>query len=220
MRDWVPGNEHKLIAMCRKWEGVLGSEERRTEYKWDAGLCLEAHGKIVVYLDASDAYTESDSTINRMARNRAKVDVITAMRTFATTSVRNNPFMSVAAREYLGVRTPDTTPTVHARPTSMPHIVVVPTGVPLQHHVRALTPGNKGKGKPTGVHGVRFVWQVGGERPKSGSDILRGQFSRKPEIVVINNETDRGQPVYYSACYENTKGETGPWAFVTEAYIG
>jgi hypothetical protein len=61
---------------------------------------------------------------------------------------------------------------------------------------------------------------VSGERPATGAMMNHIRFSRRPEMIVMFEETDRGKLVYYSACYENTKGEIGPWSLVVEAYIG
>lgn len=219
MRDWIPGGEYKLIEMCRKWSVILGSVENRTLYKWATELVQPTCDKIDAYLDAASEYARSDTSNNRSARNVTKKAAVEAMRAFATTSVRNNPFMDEIARDYLNVRTPDRTHTVHARPTAVPHTVIETTGFPLQHRVCALNYTSTKKKKPAGVYGVRYVWQVGGERPASGASMLNGRFSRKTEIIVPYDESNRGKQAYYSACYENARGESGPWSLITESYI-
>jgi hypothetical protein len=220
MKDWIPGSELKLTILCRNWSFLLSNEQTITNNKWDQALCTYALGPINAYLTAVDAFALADTTSNRTAKNDTKKKAIVAMRQFATTSIRNNPYMDVAAREDMGLRIPDTVPTTNKKPVAVPNTTIEPTVYPFQHRIYARNFENGGKGKPAGVHGVRFVWQVGGDRPNGGADILMGQFSRKPEIIITHKEGDRGKIVYYSSCYENTRGEAGPWSLIEETYIG
>jgi hypothetical protein len=75
-------------------------------------------------------------------------------------------------------------------------------------------------GKPADAYGVRYAWQVGGIKPASGADLPKSKFSRKTALIVTHTEADKGKPAYYAACYENGKGDTGPWSPVEEAFIG
>ncbi|MDR2887935.1 MAG: hypothetical protein LBV26_08055 [Bacteroidales bacterium] len=79
---------------------------------------------------------------------------------------------------------------------------------------------NSKSGKAADAYGVCFVWQVCGERPAEGGAMNSGKFSRRLEIFVSHGEPNRGKMAYYAACYENAKGESGPWSPVVEAYIG
>jgi hypothetical protein len=128
--------------------------------------------------------------------------------------------MTDAYRLALGMNRPDTVPTPHLRPTSRPNTMVERTANYFEHKVSALNAENGKATKPADAYGVRFAWQVGGERPATGAAILNGRFSRRPVITVAYDETERGKTAYYAACYENSKGEAGPWSPVMEAYIG
>jgi hypothetical protein len=44
-------------------------------------------------------------------------------------------------------------------------------------------------------------------------------FRRKVVEVFDYAEEDRGKKVFYAACYENAKGEAGPWSDIIEAII-
>ncbi|GAB6392095.1 MAG: hypothetical protein MdMp014T_1468 [Treponematales bacterium] len=58
-----------------------------------------------------------------------------------------------------------------------------------------------------------------GERPATGADLPKGEFSRKPVKVVRHTEADKGKTAYYATAYENSKGEKGPWSPVVEAVV-
>jgi hypothetical protein len=71
-----------------------------------------------------------------------------------------------------------------------------------------------------GIHGVRYTWQVGGERPASGEDLPKSKFTLKPIYTVTHTEADKGKTVYYAVCYENSTGGAGSWPPIEEAIIG
>ncbi|MDR0683736.1 MAG: hypothetical protein LBF83_01210, partial [Spirochaetaceae bacterium] len=112
-----------------------------------------------------------------------------------------------------------TTPTSHPVPVSQPETVVENTVNHFEHKVMALNHEGKA-GKPAEAYGVRFAWQVGGTKPASGADLPKTKFSRKPILVVTHTEADKAETAYYAACYENSKGDAGPWSPVEETVIG
>jgi hypothetical protein len=38
--------------------------------------------------------------------------------------------------------------------------------------------------------------------------------------VITHTEAAKGETVYYATCYENAKGDTGPWSPIVEAVNG
>jgi hypothetical protein len=220
MSNWIPDSELKLVALCTKWIHTLRSEEVRTVCRWDKDLCTDAISKIEPFESAHKAYQAADTSENRAAKNETKRVAVSAMRAFATSSMRHNPYMTDAYRLVMGLNKPDTTPTAHLRPTSRPNIIAERTANYYEHRVKALNAENGKATKPADAYGVRFVWQAGGERPATGASIINGKFSRRPVITIAYDETERGKTAYYASCYENAKGEAGPWSPVEEAYIG
>lgn len=220
MSNWIPDVELKLVALCNKWIPMLRSEEMRTICRWDDDLCALALSKIEPFVSAHSAFQELDTSENRAIKNQTKREAVSVMRAFATSSVRYNPYVNDACRLALGLRKSDTVSTPHLRPTGRPTALVERTTNYFEHKVRALNAETGKATKPADAYGVRFAWQVGGERPVSGAAIHNGRFVRRPVITVAYDETDRGKPAYYACCYENAKGEAGPWSPVVEAYIG
>jgi hypothetical protein len=216
--DWIPSSILKLIALCRIWLEALVSSEARTEYHWDAGLCTEAEKKIRPFIDASKACESDDSSQNLTRRKETRATAVIGMREFAASSIRNNPYMTDADREKMGLRKSDAAPTPHKRPESQPITSVERTLNYFEHRIKALNTAGR-NAKPDDAYGVRFVWQLGGERPESGDEILKGKFSRRPVMIINYNERDQGKMAYYASCYENAKGEAGPWSPVVAAKI-
>ena len=56
------------------------------------------------------------------------------------------------------------------------------------------------------------------ERPKHGSELPHSVFTRK-KSHLFDFTKNRGKEVFFCMCYENSKGEAGPWGKVYEAFV-
>ncbi|MDR0563008.1 MAG: hypothetical protein LBG73_10015 [Spirochaetaceae bacterium] len=217
--DWIPTREQDVVDLCQKWGVTLADSAKVAAYGWDQAEVTEVSGKISGFLTARLAYEGDDSSAKRLAKDDAKEEAIDAMRDFANSSIRFNKKLDDPAKLYLGIRPKDATPTAHPAPASQPETAVENTPNHFEHKVIALN--HEGKpAKPADAYGVRFAWQVSGTKPASGADLPKSKFSRKPILVITHTEADKAKIAYYAACYENGKGETGPWSPVEEAIIG
>jgi hypothetical protein len=218
--DWLPGVELKLVEVCEVWQAGLGNPQNVTAYGWKQTEVDETLIQIDGFLVARVAYKENNSSKNRLAKDDAKENAKHAMRNFANTSIRYNPLMRPEEKLVYGIRPTDNTMTPHPEPTVRPDIVVENTHNRFEHKIRAFSSENGKETKPTGVHGVRYGWQIGGEKPASGENLPKTKFSRKANYIITHTEADKGKAVYYAVCYENSSGDEGPWSPVEEAMIG
>lgn len=218
-KNWIPEKELEYVELCRKWSVMLKSQEIISMFGWDTKQCAAVLKVLDAFLAAHAMFKDVDSTANRMTKNELKKETMTLIRSFANSYVRYNPNMDAAARLDMGIRLPDSTPTTSNRPTAMPDTIAEHTAFHYQHRVRAMNVETGKINKPAGVYGVRFVCQVGGERPATAAVMNRSQYSRKPVTIFQHDESDKGKPAYYAACYENSRGEIGPWSPVFEMYI-
>jgi hypothetical protein len=88
-----------------------------------------------------------------------------------------------------------------------------------QHTASAVNQATGKKTKPDDAHGVRYVWEIRDEAPANIGDLRHSVFRVKTTEVFDYEEIDRGKRVFYAACYENAKGEAGPWSDMVEAVI-
>jgi hypothetical protein len=217
--DWVPTREQDLTDLAQKWAAVLADSAKAAAFGWDSAEGTEVLGKINAFFTARNAYTADNSSAKRLAKDEAKEEAIDAMRDFANSSVRFNKKMDDPSKLLMGIHPKDSTPTRHAAPGSQPEAAVENTPNHFEHKVIALNHEGKAA-KPGDAYGVRFAWQVGGEKPASGADLPKSKFSRKPILVITHTEADKAKTAYYATCYENSKGEAGPWSPIEEAVIG
>jgi hypothetical protein len=221
MADWLPAREQDLVDLCQKWAAALADPAKIAAYGWDQAECAEVLGKINAFLTARSEYEAVDSTENRVVKDEAKGEALDAMREFANSSIRFNKKMDGAAKSSLGVHPKDATPTPHGTPASQPGTEVENTRNHYEHRVRAMNTERGDHSKPADAYGVRYAWQLGGEKPASGGEVRGGtKFSRKTTHIVQYTEADKGKTAYYSTCYENSKGDAGQWSPVEEAIVG
>jgi hypothetical protein len=218
--DWVPTREQDLVDLAEKWKAGLSDTAKITAFGWEQAECAEIVGKITAFLTARTAYETDNSTGNRIAKDESKGEMVDAMRDFANSSIRFNKKMRDEEKLVYGIHPADTTPTYHGTPTSQPDTEIENTRNHYEHQVRAINRERGDRSKPADAYGVRYAWQVGGEKPASGADLPKSKFSRKTTHVVQHTEADKGKTSYYSTCYESSRGDIGPWSPVEEAIIG
>jgi hypothetical protein len=203
-----------------KWKARLSDTAKQTAFGWDPAERAGVAGKITAFLTARAAYGTDSSTGNRIAKDEAKGEMVDAMRDFANSSIRFNKKMRDEDKLVYGIHPADTTPTRHGTPASQPGTEVENTRNRYEHLVRAINHERGGRSKPADAYGVRYAWQVGGEKPASGADLPKSKFSRKTTHIVQHTEADKGKTAFYPTCYENSRGDTGPWSPIDEAIIG
>ena len=219
-KNWIPKREQDLVDLAERQESILSDGEKQAAYGWDATDCAVITEKIAAFLTARNTYETVNSTENRIAKDNVKKELLVMMRDFANSSIRYNKNMTYMYKLPLGILPADHVPTPHQPPTSQPDIVVDTTKNHYEHRIRALNRGRNDASKPDDAYCVRYAWQVGGERPAAGEDLPKSKFSRKTTHVITHTEANKAETAYYAACYENAKGDTGPWSPIEEAIIG
>jgi hypothetical protein len=219
-KNWIPTKEDELVVLETIWSEDLQSSILQSAYGWKAADCAEAGGKIRAFLTARKIYKEVNSTLNRIDKDEKKVKSIEAMQDFANSSIRFNKSMTDAQKLRYGIRVPDDTKTSHGVPAHQPETEVQNTKNHFEHRVSAINPDTRTAVKPDDAYGVRYGWQVGGARPAAGADLPKSRFRRKASIVITHTEASKGETVYYATCYENAKGDIGPWSPIVDAVNG
>jgi hypothetical protein len=220
MADWIPRREQDLVDLCVKWMAGLEKDENLSKYDWPAEESVQVLRAIEAFLNARAAYGDDDSTAKRLAKDEAREEAVDSMRDFANTSLRFNKKMNDPDKLQYGLRPADNVMTSHAAPVSQPETVVENSPNHFEHKVKALNRESGDATKPADAYGIRYAWQVGGEKPPTGADLGKSRFSRKTTLTVTHTEAEKGKTIWYATCYENGKGERGPWSPVEEAFIG
>jgi hypothetical protein len=173
----------------------------------------------------SEAQAEADNPDTRTSlaiekARRLRGENTANIRWTVNTYINPNASEAITAEDRLdlGLHLKDTTPTRHPAPTSRPHTDVEPSGK-YQHTVTVFDSAANKKEKPADAYGVRYAWQLGGTAPAMPADLPKSKFSRKTTETFLWDPSDQGKPVYYATCYENAKGEEGPWSAIISTIV-
>lgn len=219
MPDWIPLVENKLVALAEKWVKTLEDERNTVTWHLDPNACVKVTLAINVYLKAWYVCRAVDSTVNRNFRKETRKQAVGAMRQFARSNLRFNDYMDDTSKMEMGLAVRDGSSANHPRPANSPETMPENTLNPFEKKVRAVNRETRTSKRPDDACGVRYAWQLGGTKPTSAEDLPKSRFSRRTSMVISFTEKDAGQPIWFATCYENTKGETGPWSPVVQTHI-
>ena len=133
--------------------------------------------------------------------------------------VRNNPGITNEDLYALGFPPrSNNKPTPVPIPTTSPEAIIEPAenGV-VNIHFR--DKGAANKAKPAGVHGVEIKWDLLSTKPETSEELTNSVFDTKTPYQFVFNGSQRGQRLYFSLRWENTRGEKGNWSKIYETFI-
>jgi hypothetical protein len=79
--------------------------------------------------------------------------------------------------------------------------------------------GKKSKAKPAGQHGAQIRWAVSDMPIVDVSELTRSSIDTHTPFTLEFEGHERGKTVYFCLCWENTRGERGPWSEIVSAII-
>ena len=79
--------------------------------------------------------------------------------------------------------------------------------------------GSKSKAKPDGQHGVEILWAISDTPILNVEDLIHSAFDTRSPFTLNFQGEERGKTVYFCLCWENTRGEKGPWSEIQSAII-
>ena len=133
--------------------------------------------------------------------------------------VRNNPTITDEDLYSLGLPPrPDSKPTPAPIPATIPEANIESKGSGvLNIHFR--DKGATNKAKPAGVHGVEIRWGILANKPETRDELTNSAFDTKTPYQFVFKESQRGQRMYFSLRWENTRGEKGNWSDIYDTII-
>jgi hypothetical protein len=77
----------------------------------------------------------------------------------------------------------------------------------------------KSKAKPAGQHGAEIRWVISDTPVVDVKDLTHSAFDTRTPFTLEFEGHERGKTVYFCLCWENTRGEKGPWSEIQSAII-
>jgi hypothetical protein len=169
------------------------------------------------------AWAEANSSTNRtsaevLAKDEARKDYKTAIRSFVVRFVNGNPLISDADRRRMGL-------TVHSTShTPAPVPATAPEGSAdfsqhMQHSIHFRNSDATNRAKPVGVHGCEIWRKLGGDAPVNASELTFLAVDTHSPFIINYQGEDVGKTACYWLRWVNTRGETGPWSTSISAMI-
>ncbi|MDR1126976.1 MAG: hypothetical protein LBL06_02485 [Treponema sp.] len=217
MPDFFPMRDADLVRWLENFCSVLA--EHAEAWGISTSIITGLTAQITAYIKVYDEATGENSTKALVLEKNEKRDALKAeVRDIKNQYVDYNTAVTNPDRERLGLHIRDRHPTPKPRPTSRPSLEITPTNN-RQHTGIAINKATGKKTKPADAYGVRYAWEIRDNAPINADDLRHSTFRRKVSQVFNYSEEERGKKIFYAACYENEKGEAGPWSDIIETII-
>jgi hypothetical protein len=151
-------------------------------------------------------------------KNRARAAFEKALRGFIKAFLLYSPFVSDKDRDEMRIPIHDTTATPTPPPTTYPEYTI-DTSTPAQLSVHFWDKASKRRGKPKGIHGVEFRWEMRENEPANAEDLNNSDFATRTPRLFSFTKDKQGKRVYFCLRWENSKGEKGPWGALIHAVV-
>jgi hypothetical protein len=169
----------------------------------------------VVYPKAVNPQNRTPADV--LERQEAQAAYTKVIRTFANQQLVNNPLVTDADKERIGLHVHSNSRHPAPVPTSSPVVVKIDTTESQRHTIHFVNENDR-LAKPDGVHGCE-VYMKKGEAPVSDTELtFVGTDTRSP-FVVDFDIADLGQTVHYRLRWVNTRGQYGPWSQLASAVV-
>jgi hypothetical protein len=169
----------------------------------------------IVYPAASNPQNRTQAAVRE--RNECQTEYTRGIRLFTNQHLANNPLVSNADKERIGLHIPSGTRHPAPDPTSSPAIVRIDTSERQQHTIHFVDESGS-RAKPAGVHSCD-VFMKKGAPPATDADLVYAGTDTRTPFTVRFDSSEVGLTVYYRLRWVNTRGVHGPWSEQVSAVV-
>jgi hypothetical protein len=190
-----------------------------TAFNIPAGALAPIQGQLTAYEAAYEAAQNPNrGKVDVLTKNEARDALKVSLRGFVKAYLAYNPAVSDADKENMGLPLHDHTRTPSPAPTTIPELEL-DSSVIRQISVHYRDTGSDKRGKPAHVHGVELRWAVLDNPPQSVEDLHKSAFDTASPYTFTFDEAERGKALYICPCWENSRGEKGPFGEIYKAIV-
>jgi hypothetical protein len=215
-KDYIPAKDSELVA----WGDNFIQQLRDNASLWE----IPPH-EVDDLRDSLENFKTYHSQADSPAKNKIIVTEKNTARKDFKTKTRNmvsfrlqNPLITDAQRVAMGLHVRDTSRTRIPAPTSRPEIDIDVLDV-RRLLVRFQDMGSTSKARPYGVNGAVISFAVLNSPPASPADLIRTILATHTPFTLEFTEEERGKTVYIAICWQNERGEKGPYSEIESAII-
>jgi hypothetical protein len=214
----IPSGEWKFLAWTNNLLiGLLPLAEKLGYPPADYELLVALKNTFATALNtANTAATRTSGTIQ--AKNDAHKALDKAVRQFLREYITYNHALTNQERQDLELPLHDGTRTPILPPTTSPKFNIEVKGIGhLRIHFQ--DEDSDSKAKPYGVNGAVVIYDVLPEPPETMAQLTRNVLATRTPFTLDFTEKERGQRAWIALCWQNEKGEKGPWTEALSAII-
>jgi hypothetical protein len=215
-KDYIPKKDADLVT----WSANFSAQVANNAGAWDI-----PSGEVVDLQNAGSLFATLQAQANSPARTPviiaekkvAREDLVTKIRALVNFRLKN-PIITNAERIALGLHVHDGKPSTIKPPQTRPELdidVVDFRRLKVNFHDM----GSKSKAKPYGVNGGLIKYAVLDEPPADHNALTRTVLATRTPHILEFTEEERGKTVYIVICWQNEKGELGPWSEIESAIV-
>jgi hypothetical protein len=214
--DYIPKKDSELVP----WSANFTAEVAANAPTW--GI---PPNEVADLQAANDSFATLQVQADSPAKNAIIVAQKNAARSVLEEKIRGlagfrlkNPIITDAQRIALGLHVRDTTYTTVTVPTTRPELdidVVDFRRLKAAFHDQ----GSKSKAKPYGINGAVIVYAVLDTPPADVTALTRSVLATRTPYILEFTEEERGKTVYVAICWQNEKGQKGPWSEIESAIV-
>jgi hypothetical protein len=214
--DYIPKKDSELVP----WSANFAEQVADNATTWgippDEVTGLQTAASSFAALHAK-ADSPAKNSIIVAEKNAARDVLVAKIRTMAGFRLKN-PIITDAQRIALGLHVRDTTYTTILMPTTRPELDIEVFDV-RRLKVVFHDMGSASKAKPYGVNGAVIIYAVLDAPPADHTILTRSVLATRTPHILEFTEEERGKTVYLAICWQNEKGEKGPWSEIESAII-
>jgi hypothetical protein len=210
-------------AAFNTWQGNLMADVASKAPAWNISLdAVAALQALQARWKTAYAAYENPATRNPVIvqeKQDARDAYEAELRKFVKSYLAYNPAVTDNDRKKLGLTVPKTSRTPAPVATTYPDFDIDSSVI------RCLTihfydqGSKKSKAKPTGQHGSEIRWAISDTLLVDVKDLIHSSFDTHTPFTLEFEGHERGKTVYFCLCWENTRGEKGPWSEIQSAVI-
>ncbi|MDR1477364.1 MAG: hypothetical protein LBJ00_00300 [Planctomycetaceae bacterium] len=216
MEGYLPRKDSELVAWSSNFVAVLTQHYS----EWEVPM-----------QDISDLQILHDnfSLLHEQADSPNKTSVIVAekneARKLLTEKIRGlvdfrlkNPVITDAQRIALGLHAKSPSPTPVPIPTTRPELVIEVVDI-RRLQISFHDQGSKTKARPYGTNGAVVVYSILDTPPTSINELAKSVLATRTPHIFEFKEEERGKTVYLAICWQNEKGQRGPFSEIEKAIV-
>jgi hypothetical protein len=214
--DYIPKKDSEVVT----WGSNFNSKVSANASNW--GIPLEEVAELQSSYDVFvPLYKKADSpdstTVIVAQKNAARKKYVALVRGMAGFRLKN-PIITDAERLDMGLHVHDATPTTIDVPKTHPDMLIEVLDF-RRLNVSFHDQGTTSKAKPYGVVGAVFKFTVLDEAATDYSALNRSVMATRSPHTFEFTEDERKKIFSVAVCWQNEKGQTGPFSEIATAII-